>query len=124
MKTSELKKIKIRRQVRVRAKARGSAVRPRLSVFRSNRFLYAQLINDDEGKTLVSVSTAAAADGKSGDKAAGAKKSDAARAAGEALAKKAGELGIKEVVFDRGSYRYHGRIKSIAEGARAGGLKF
>jgi large subunit ribosomal protein L18 len=112
MKTSKLKKIKILRLARVRAKIRGDAARPRLTVFRSNRGLHIQLIDDAQGKTLAAASAAAG------------KKTDSARAAGEAIAKKAGELGIKEAVFDRGSYRYHGRVKAAAEGARAGGLKF
>lgn len=118
MKTSELKKIKIRRLARVRAKVQGDAARPRLTVFRSNRFLYAQLIDDAAGKTLASASTVEA------QKENPAKKTDSARAAGERLAKKAIELGIKEAVFDRGSYRYHGRVQAIAEGARSAGLKF
>jgi large subunit ribosomal protein L18 len=118
MKTKELKKIKIRRLARVRVKVQGDAARPRLTVFRSNRFLYAQLIDDASGKTLASASTAALAKEQKG------KKIDSARAAGEALAKKAVELGIKEAVFDRGSYRYHGRVRAIAEGARSAGLKF
>ena len=110
----------MRRQVRVRAKLNGTAARPRLSVFRSNRYLYAQLIDDAAGKTLASATTLA---GKGAPKAA-AKKIDAAQAAGERLAKKALELGIKEAIFDRGSYRYHGRVKAVAEGARSAGLKF
>ncbi|OGY98671.1 MAG: 50S ribosomal protein L18 [Candidatus Liptonbacteria bacterium RIFCSPHIGHO2_01_FULL_57_28] len=113
MQTSELKQIKNRRLARVRAKFHGTAERPRLTVFRSNRYLYAQLVNDALGRTLASARTDSAG-----------KKTDAARAAGAAIAKKAAELGIKEVVFDRGSYRYHGRVQAIAEGARAGGLKF
>lgn len=113
MKTSDLKKIKNRRLERVRAKVQGTALRPRLTVFRSNKYLYAQLVNDALGKTLASVKTASAG-----------KKTEASRAAGESIAKKAAELGIKEAVFDRGSYRYHGRVQAVAEGARAGGLKF
>jgi large subunit ribosomal protein L18 len=122
MKTSELKKIKNRRAARVRAKIQGSASRPRLSVFRSNRFLRLQLIDDEHGKTLATVSTPASGKAKAKPEN-GSKKTDAARAAGESLAKKAGEMGIKEVVFDRGSYRYHGRVQAVAEGARAAGLK-
>lgn len=113
MKTSDLKQIKNRRQARVRAKLRGTAEKPRLTVFRSNRYLYAQLVNDATAKTIASVKTESAG-----------KKTEASRAAGETIAKKAIELGIKEVIFDRGSYRYHGRVQAIAEGARAGGLKF
>lgn len=113
MKTSELKQIKNRRLARVRAKLNGTSARPRLTVFRSNRYLYAQLVDDALGQTLASVKTASAG-----------KKTEASRTAGESIAKKAMELGIKEVIFDRGSYRYHGRVQAIAEGARAAGLKF
>jgi large subunit ribosomal protein L18 len=113
MKTSDLKQIKNRRLARVRAKIQGTALRPRLTVFRSNRYLYAQLVNDVTGKTLASAKTASAG-----------KKTEASKAAGESIAKIAIELGIKEVVFDRGQYRYHGRVQAVAEGARAGGLKF
>jgi large subunit ribosomal protein L18 len=113
MKTSDLKQIKNRRLIRVRAKIQGTAERPRLTVFRSNRYLYAQLVNDVIGKTLASVKTTSAG-----------KKTEASKVAGETIAKKAIELGIKEVVFDRGSYRYHGRVQAVAEGARSGGLKF
>ena len=98
------------RQRRVRAKIAGTASRPRLSIFRSNRYLYAQLIDDAAGRTLASVSDLS--------------KATSDRALGEALAAKAKAKKIKSIVFDRGGYRYAGRIKVLAEGARAGGLTF
>ena len=112
-----MKSKKLRRQIRVRSKIRGTEKRPRLSVFRSNRFIYAQLINDEMGKTIVGVS-----EKHLKEKTAG--KSERAKAVGVLLAKKAIEKKIKKVVFDRGSYSYHGRISEIARGAREGGLEF
>lgn len=111
--------IKIRKATRNRAKLHGTASAPRLSVFRSNKYLHAQLIDDDARKTLVSAST------RSAEAAKGAKNAKVmhAETLGQALAKKAAEKGIKKAVFDRGSYKYHGRVKALAEGARAGGLK-
>lgn len=106
-----------RRQARVRAKISGSAARPRLNVFRSNRGLYLQLIDDNAGRTLASAHVRELT-GKS------LKKVEAAEALGKLLADKALALGLKEVVFDRSSYRYHGRIKAVADGARAQGLIF
>jgi large subunit ribosomal protein L18 len=104
------------RHGRVRAKVSGTAVKPRMNVFRSLSHIYIQLIDDQAGKTLAAVSTKELK-GKG-------KKSDLATEAGKKAAEKALALGIKEVVFDRGGYLYHGRIKACAEGARAGGLKF
>lgn len=104
---------------RIRKKVNGTAAKPRLSVFRSNTSLYLQLINDDEGVTITAAST------RDKDIAAqSGTKSDKAKLAGAALARKAQELGIKEVVFDRGGNLYHGRVKAAAEGAREGGLQF
>jgi large subunit ribosomal protein L18 len=108
---------RLRRRRRVRAKVRGSAERPRLSVFRSNRGVFAQLIDDDAGKTLAAVNWTES-DLRSLDPMEQAKK------AGEAIAKRASESGISQCVFDRGGYRYHGRVKALADGAREGGLKF
>ena len=108
--------MKYRRINRTRAKIWGTAERPRLAVFRSNRFISAQLINDIEGKTLLTASSQ-----KIGKISKG--KTNAAREVGEIIAKKARELGIKTAVFDRRSYRYHGRVRALAEGARNGGLK-
>lgn len=108
---------KIKRQVRTRAKIKGTESRPRLSVFKSNRFVYAQLVNDEARKTIVGVS-----EKHLEEKLAG--KSARAKAVGALLAKKAIDKKIKKVVFDRGSYSYHGRISEIAKGAREGGLEF
>lgn len=107
---------KIRRAARTRAKIKGTEDRPRLSVFRSNRFVYAQLIDDDKGVTILAVSTLSAK-GKE-------PKTEQALKMGESLAEKALAKGIKKAIMDRGSYRYHGRVKAVAEGARKGGLEF
>lgn len=122
-----MKKIKDRkkyRRYRIKMRIRnkispGSAEKPRLSVFRSNKGIYAQLINDDEGKTLASASSRekGIADKK-------VPKVEQAKLVGQLIAEKAKEAGIEEVVFDRSGYLYHGRIKSLAEAAREGGLKF
>ena len=110
--------VKERRKARIRAKIKGRTVRPRLSVFRSNRCIYAQIINDEKGETLVAASEAdLKTDGKSA-------KTNRAMLIGKILAQKALKKGIKKAVFDRGSYKYHGRIKALAEGAREGGLIF
>lgn len=106
------------RKTRIRAKAQGTSEKPRLSVYRSNRFIYAQIIDDSKRKTLVGVSE------KNLSLKEKVKKSDKSKELGLLLAKKALDKKIKEVVFDRGSYRYHGRVKQLAEGAREGGLKF
>lgn len=112
----------IRRQkikYRVRKKVSGTAVRPRLSVFRSNTDIYVQLIDDDSSKTLASAS--------SKDKdivAQKGTKSEKSKLVGAAIARKAAELGLKDVTFDRGGYLYHGRVKAVADGAREGGLLF
>jgi large subunit ribosomal protein L18 len=108
---------RLRRRRRVRAKVRGSAERPRLSVFRSNRGVFAQLIDDDAGHTLAAVSWTES-DLRKLDPMAQAKK------AGEELAKRAIAAGVSTCVFDRGGYQYHGRVQALAEGAREGGLKF
>jgi len=108
---------KIKRQVRTRAKIKGTTDRPRLSVYRSNRFMYAQLINDEEKKTIIGVSEKHLKEALGG-------KIARAKAVGVLLAKKAIAKKIKKVVFDRGSYSYHGRVNGIAEGAREGGLEF
>lgn len=106
---------KQRRAKRTRAKLFGTPERPRLAIFRSNRSMYAQLIDDEAGKTLAAASSA----DMKGKKA----KTDAAKFVGEAIAKKAGILGVKSVVLDRRSYRYHGRVKALTEAAREAGLK-
>ena len=113
-----LKKVEARghRHTRVRKKIAGTAERPRLAVFRSNRHIYAQLIDDVAGRTLAAASTLEAEAAKDG------KKSDVAKSVGTLLAQRAKENGIAAVVFDRGGYRYHGRVRQIAEGAREAGL--
>lgn len=105
---------RMRRHVRVRARVSGTATRPRLSVFRSNRFVSAQLIDDTAGKTL------AASQGRDFK---GAQSAQAA-AVGAAIGKQAATLGVKEVVFDRGGYRYGGQVKVLADAAREAGLTF
>ena len=110
-----------KRQVRVRRKVVGSDERPRLCIFRSAKHIYAQIIEDTAGKTLVAVSTI------SKDIAEGQKYSgnvEAAKAVGAAIAKKALEQNIKQVVFDRNGFLYHGRVKALAEAAREAGLAF
>ena len=108
---------RLRRRRRVRAKVRGDAQRPRLSVYRSNRGLYAQLIDDRAGRTLAQTSWNEA----DLSKLSGAEQ---AKQAGELLAERAKAAGVETCVFDRGGYRYHGRVADLADGAREGGLKF
>ncbi|WP_447641180.1 MULTISPECIES: 50S ribosomal protein L18 [Chitinophagaceae] len=104
---------------RIRAKISGTATRPRLSVYRSNTELYLQLINDETGNTIAATST------KDKDIAAQkGSKTEKSKLAGAAIARKASELGITSIVFDRGGNLYHGRVKAAAEGAREGGLQF
>lgn len=111
-------KQRLRRHKRIRAKISGTAARPRLDVFRSNANIYAQIIDDESGVTLLSASTLDKEfEGYGGNK-------DAAKAVGTMIAKRALERGITEVVFDRGGYVYHGRVQALAEAAREGGLKF
>jgi len=115
----KIKRIKRQRRARrIRSKIFGTAKQPRLCVFRSNKHVYAQLINDEKGTTLASASDLELA-GK-GKK----KKTEIAGLVGQQIAKKAEPLKIKKVIFDRGSYRYHGIVKSLADGAREGGLSF
>jgi large subunit ribosomal protein L18 len=106
-----------RRHRRVRGRVQGSAERPRLCVFRSSKGIYAQVIDDDAGVTLASASTLVL-DGASGSK------SEKAAEVGKLVAQRAREAGIAKVVFDRGGYLYHGRVKALADGAREGGLEF
>jgi large subunit ribosomal protein L18 len=105
------------RALRVRSKVRGTAERPRLSVFRSNRAIWAQIIDDSRGSTLASAASVHVAD-------KGLSKKDEATKVGELLAQRAKAAGIARVVFDRGPYLYHGRVKALADGARQGGLDF
>ncbi len=108
-----------RRHLRVRKKVSGTAERPRLAVFRSLKHIYAQLVDDDRGVTLLGV-----ADGSEGIQVEGAGKVARGKAVGKLLAEKAKAAGISKVVFDRAGYRYHGRVQAVAEGAREGGLEF
>jgi large subunit ribosomal protein L18 len=108
---------RLRRRRRVRARIRGSAERPRLSVYRSNRGVFAQLIDDDAGRTLASVSWTEPDLRKLGSM-------EQAKRVGQLLAERAKAAGVETCVFDRGGYRFHGRVAAIAEGAREGGLKF
>lgn len=110
-----------RRQRRVRARLSGSADRPRLNVYRSLMHIYAQVIDDTTGHTLVSASTI---DAEVRGQLAGKKKADQAKLVGQVVAERAKAAGLTRVVFDRGGYRYHGRIKAVADGAREGGLEF
>ncbi len=110
-----------RRHRRIRARLSGTAERPRLNVFRSLDHIYVQVIDDESGKTIVSASTVdknlrADIDGKT--------KKEQAKLVGKAVAERAQAAGVKEVVFDRGGYLYHGRVQALAEGAREGGLEF
>jgi large subunit ribosomal protein L18 len=105
-----------KRHARLRLRLEGSAERPRLSVFRSSRYIYAQVIDDATGRTLASASS------REPGLADGDGKVAAAEAVGKRLAERAKAAGVTQVVLDRGGYRYHGRVRSLAEGARAGGL--
>jgi large subunit ribosomal protein L18 len=112
---------RLRRKASIRKKIAGSAERPRLTVFRSGKHIYAQIVDDDRGHTLVAASTLSAeyraTASKGGDRTA-------ATALGELVGRKAVEAGIEQVVFDRNGYLYHGRVKALADGARKAGLTF
>ena len=108
---------RLRRRRRVRAKVRGTAERPRLSVFRSNRGVQAQLVDDERGHTLAAVVWTE-------DELKKLSRMDQAKRAGELLAKRAKDAGVEVAVFDRGGYRYHGKVRALAEAAREGGLRF
>jgi large subunit ribosomal protein L18 len=117
MSTMTKREARMRRHRRVRGKVAGTAERPRLVVFRSNRGIFAQLVDDGSGRTLASASWTALS-GSSGSK------TDQAGEVGKALAAAAKKAGIERCVFDRGGYLFHGRVKALAEGAREGGLQF
>jgi len=108
---------RLRRRRRVRARAHGTADRPRLSVFRSNRGVFAQLIDDDRGHTVAAVAWTEPELRELDPK-------EQAKRAGEVLAARAKEAGVASCIFDRGGYKYHGRVRALAEGAREGGLEF
>lgn len=121
-KAAQRRQGRARRHSRVLKKVRGTAERPRLVVYRSLRQMEGQLVDDDRGVTLLGISTRVAGDGEPVEGKSA--KVSAAWRAGRALAEKAREKGIERVVFDRGGYRYHGRVQAFADGARAGGLQF
>jgi large subunit ribosomal protein L18 len=110
-----------RRHARVRRKVVGTAERPRLSVYRSLQHIYAQIIDDEAGRTLVSASTL---DSKLRDEIGKLEVHEQAKAVGRAVAERAKAVGIEKVVFDRSGYPYHGRVRAVAEGSREGGLVF
>jgi large subunit ribosomal protein L18 len=112
---------RIRRHARVRKNLAGTAERPRLNVFKSLSGIYAQVIDDQSGRTLISASTV---DHELREKVKGLKKAEQAKLIGQTLAERAKSKGIQAVVFDRGGYRYIGRVKAFADGAREGGLQF
>jgi large subunit ribosomal protein L18 len=116
--SKQKREARIRRHRRVRKKVRGNAERPRLAVFRSNRHISAQVIDDRSGRTLAAASTNEADLRSSGGTVAAATK------VGERLAERAKAAGVEAVVFDRGGFIYHGRVAAVAEGARSGGLEF
>ncbi len=117
MATKNKHDLRAARHVRLRKNLEGTTERPRLAVFRSLKHIYAQIIDDTKGSTLASASSMEKEVATAGNK-------DGAKAVGEALAKRAKEKGISSVVFDRGGFKYHGRVAALAEGAREGGLEF
>jgi large subunit ribosomal protein L18 len=117
----ERREARNKRHIRVRKKVRGSAARPRLSVFRSLNHIYAQVIDDSSGYTLASASTL---DGEIREQAAGETKTEKAKLVGALVARRALAKELGRVVFDRGGYKYHGRVKALAESAREVGLRF
>ncbi|MFN3308037.1 MAG: 50S ribosomal protein L18 [Anaerolineales bacterium] len=121
MATKTRKEARIRRHLHVRKRVSGTPDRPRLNVFRSLAQIYAQIIDDTQGRTLAAASSI---DHELRDKMQGLKKSEQARLVGLALAERAKAKGIQKIVFDRGGYKYIGRVKALADGAREGGLEF
>ena len=113
--------VRLKKHMRIRNKIKGTASRPRLAVFRSNKHMYVQLIDDEKSVTLAAASTM---EKDINAKLDSTSNIDAAKAVGEAIAKKALDKGIEEVVFDRGGYIYHGKVKALADSAREAGLKF
>jgi large subunit ribosomal protein L18 len=118
---AQVREARIKRHERIRNRLEGSAARPRLSVFRSLRHIYAQIIDDAAGNTLIAASTM---DKEVSGLCAGLKKAEAAKVVGRILAERAKAQGVTQVVFDRGGYQYHGRVKALADAARAAGLEF
>ena len=119
-KDKDARKLRLARHVRVRRKVKGSPGRPRLCVFRSLQHIYAQVIDDSNGRTLVAATSIEAA----AESAKGGPKLAVSQAVGKMVAERALAKGISQVVFDRGGYKYHGRVKALAEASREGGLKF
>ena len=117
MSAPTIREARARRKRRIRGRISGTSERPRVSVYRSNKAIYAQLVDDAEARTLAAVRSAEV-EGK------GLKKAEVAKKVGELLAQRAKDKGIERVVFDRSGYLYHGRVKALAEGAREGGLVF
>jgi large subunit ribosomal protein L18 len=114
-------KVREKREKRVRGKLTGTAERPRLSVFRSDKHIYAQVVNDAQGKTIATASTLSR---ELAGKIRGIKKVEVAREVGKLIAARLQTRGVEKVVFDRGRFLYHGRVKALADGARESGLKF
>ncbi len=112
---------RVMRHARVRRKVKGTSERPRLAVFRSLNHVYAQVIDDSRGVTLAAASTL---DGELRGQRDGKAKSETSKGVGQLIARRAKDRGVSEVVFDRGGYKYHGRVKALAEAAREGGLVF
>ena len=117
MSSLSIREARARRKRRIRGRLEGAPARPRVSVFRSNKAIYAQLVDDAAATTIVAARSVEI-------EGAGLKKSDVAKKVGELLAQRAKDKGIERVVFDRSGYLYHGRVKALAEGAREGGLVF
>jgi len=121
LKRADRNSLRQRRHLRLRQRMTGGADRPRLAVFRSLTHIYAQIVDDGRGQTLAAASTL---DVDVRDSLKGKRKSEASKIVGGLLAQRAAAKGIKRVVFDRGGYAYHGRVKALADGAREGGLEF
>ncbi len=121
IKRTDRKELRIKRRLRVRSKVRGTSERPRLAVFRSEKHIYAQLIDDTVGDTLVASSTV---ENELREKVGKTWGQEAAGEVGKLLAQRALEKGFKTVVFDRGGFKFHGRVKALADGAREAGLEF
>lgn len=121
LKRSDRNVLRLQRHARLRKTMAGTSARPRLSVFRSLSHIYAQIVDDTKGATLAAASTR---DPELRDQVKGKKKADAGGLVGQLIARRALEKGIKQVVFDRGGYKYHGRVKALADAARKAGLQF
>jgi large subunit ribosomal protein L18 len=121
MPTRTPRELRLRRHARLRKRVKGSTVRPRLSIFRSNVHIYAQVIDDTTGRTLVAASSK---DRTLAGSLSGKTKTERAQAVGKLIAERAKNAGIEQVVFDRGGYEYHGRVQALADAAREGGLTF